>query len=42
MTPLILAAVNSAPGSPSAQWAQDIRNAPATVGLHRETPERPP
>ena len=37
MRHLVLASVNPAP---SAQWAHDIRNALATVGLHLETLER--
>jgi signal transduction histidine kinase len=41
MTPLTLAVTNSAPsGALSAQWAHDIRNALATVGLHLETLQR--
>jgi signal transduction histidine kinase len=37
---VVLATVNSSPVGPSAQWAHDIRNALATVGLHLETLER--
>lgn len=41
MSHLILASANPAPaGQPAAQWAHDIRNALATVGLHLETLER--
>jgi signal transduction histidine kinase len=41
MSQLTLASVNHAPSAQlSAQWAHDIRNALATVGLHLETLER--
>jgi len=40
MSSLILASVNTGRTGPSAQWAHDIRNALATVGLHVETLER--
>src|SRR5947207_11938346 len=41
MSRLILATVNPARADgPTAQWAHDIRNALATVGLHLETLER--
>lgn len=41
MSQLILASVNPpAANGPTAQWAHDIRNALATVGLHLETLER--
>lgn len=38
MSPLTLATAN--PAQPTAQWAHDIRNALATVGLYLETLER--
>ena len=40
MSSLTLAANLAPPNQPSAQWAHDIRNALATVGLHLETLER--
>jgi hypothetical protein len=41
MSRLILATVNPARADgPTAQWAHDIRNALATVGLHLEILER--
>jgi signal transduction histidine kinase len=41
MPQLVLASANNRPlGRPNAQWAHDIRNALATVGLHLETLER--
>ncbi len=41
MPQLVLASANPGPpGRPNAQWAHDIRNALATVGLHLETLER--
>jgi len=41
MSQLVLATANpAAPSAPNAQWAHDIRNALATVGLHLETLER--
>lgn len=40
MPKLALASVSASTGGPNAQWAHDIRNALATIGLHLETLER--
>lgn len=40
MSKLALASVSASAGGPTAQWAHDIRNTLATVGLHLETLER--
>lgn len=40
MSKLALASATASAGGPTAQWAHDIRNALATIGLHLETLER--